>query len=628
MMARSLTIGRVTVATIAMVVAAGLVVAEPAATSIEQLRGQLEGVLKATHTPGLSVAIVRRDGSEWTAGLGWADVASRRPATAGTLFRIGSTSKAFASMAVLQLVEQGRLTLDARLHDVAPEVWFENPWEATDPVRVVNLLEHTTGWDDIHMCVYAQTAASIGLREALDYDRHSRRSRWRPGTRSAYNNSGPAVAAYVVEKVSGQRFEDYVQTSLFGPIGMSTATYFQPASSASATLYHAGGDVPYPYWHLSLRPAGAINASANDMAAYLAFVLGRGAVRGRQVLSARSVDRMEAPATGWPAREGVACGYGLSNVCQLHEGFVYHGHGGALSGGLTDFAYMPDHGVGYFYSINSDSLEAYKQVGDLIRAYLERRLTRPSVAPAGSLPNDARAYDGWYEPASPRNELGHGVERLVNLIRVRFDATGFRLTYMNGETETFVPVAGGQFRKVKDGEADPVPTVVLIPPNAEGRFINFGIGRTFRQVPGWYAMGQLTGVALVLLSILSILLYAPFWTLAGLAKHRRRPAERAMRIGPLIAAGALLTSIVVLARASGGDATVRLGTVTPWSIALFLLTAGFGTAAFASAVASWRAPREGVRRSVRAYSIVVALALVLAALYCAYWGLIPIRTWA
>jgi CubicO group peptidase (beta-lactamase class C family) len=618
---------RLAVVTMMVGAAAGVLAAEPPATSIEQLRGQLEIVLSATHTPGLSLAIVRRDGVEWAGGLGWADVAARRPATADTLFRIGSTSKAFASMAVLQLVEEGRLTLETRVHDVAPDVWFDNPWEATDPVRIVNLLEHTTGWDDIHMCVYAQTAPNVGLREALDYDRHSRRSRWRPGTRSAYNNSGPAVAAYVVEKVSGQRFEDYVQRNLFGPIGMKTATYFQPESLVSATLYHAGSGAPYPYWHLSLRPAGAINASASDMAAYLAFVLERGAVRGRQILSARSVDRMEAPATGWPAREGMTCGYGLSNVCQLHEGFVYHGHGGALSGGLTDFAYMPDYDVGYFYSINSDSLDAYKKAGDVIRAYIERPLARPIPPPSGRLPGDARAYDGWYEPASPRNELAHGIERLVNLIHVRFDATGFRLAYLNGETETFVPVAGGQFRKVKDGEADPVPTVVLIPPNAEGRFINFGIGRTFRQVPGWYALGQIAGVAFVLASMLSIVLYAPFWILGGLAKRRRRPAERAMRIGPLVATGALVASIVVLAAAGGGDATVRLGTFSAWSLALFVLTGLFGAAALASGVACWRAPR-GVRSAVRAYSIVVALALVLAALYCAYWGLIPLRSWA
>ena len=235
------------------------------AQSIDELRQQLEKILKDTHTPGVSVAIVHRDAPEWVAGLGTADVASSRPNTPDTLFRIGSTSKAFASLSILMLADQGKLSLDDPVHKLVSDVWFENQWEATDSIRVVNLLEHTTGWDDMHLREYAKQAPdSMSLRDGLDYDHHSRTSRWRPGTRMAYCNSGPPVAAYIVEKITGQRFEDFVEQNLFRPIGMKTAAYFQ--SSPATTLYHNDGKTPYPYWHILLRPAGSINASANDMA--------------------------------------------------------------------------------------------------------------------------------------------------------------------------------------------------------------------------------------------------------------------------------------------------------------------------------------------------------------------------
>ena len=97
----------------------------------------------------------------------------------------------------------------------------------------------------------------------------------------AYCNAGPAAAAYVVEKITGQRFEDFVQQNLFNPIGMKTATYFEPARGTATTLYHPDGRTPFPYSHIIMRPAGAINASANDMAAYLQFYLNRGAVNGK-----------------------------------------------------------------------------------------------------------------------------------------------------------------------------------------------------------------------------------------------------------------------------------------------------------------------------------------------------------
>src|SRR5208282_3447069 len=123
--------------------------------SIPELQTAIEAVLKETRTPGAAIAIVSRDKAEWVAGVGKADVAANKPATAETLFRIGSTSKAFAALAALQLQEEGKLKLTDTIHQWVPDVAFSNPWEATDPVRLVHLMEHTTGFDDIHFREYA-----------------------------------------------------------------------------------------------------------------------------------------------------------------------------------------------------------------------------------------------------------------------------------------------------------------------------------------------------------------------------------------------------------------------------------------------------------------------------------------
>src|SRR5262245_1840118 len=103
----------------------------PPAQSLDELWQQLTKILKDTKTPGLSIAIVHRDGPEWVGGLGKSDVAGNRDVTPETLFRIGSTSKAFASLSILMLANQGKLSLDDPVHKLAPEVWFENRWEST-----------------------------------------------------------------------------------------------------------------------------------------------------------------------------------------------------------------------------------------------------------------------------------------------------------------------------------------------------------------------------------------------------------------------------------------------------------------------------------------------------------------
>jgi CubicO group peptidase (beta-lactamase class C family)/uncharacterized membrane protein len=597
------------------------------ARSIEDLRQQLEKILKDTHTPGMSVAIVHRDGSEWIAGLGKADQASDRAATSETLFRIGSTSKAFVSLSILKLVNEGKLSLEEPVRKLAPEVWFENRWEASDPVRVVDLLEHTTGWDDMHLCEYAKDAPAMGLREALDYDHHSRISRWRPGTRMAYCNSGPAVAAYIVEKITGQRFEDYVTQSFFGPIGMKTATYFQATAAQSTTLYHPDGKTPYPYWNILYRPAGSINASAKDMAAYVLFYLNRGTANGMQVISAASIDRMEVPTRTWAAKEGLKAGYGLSNYWSIHDGFVYHGHNGGVAGGITEMAYMPDYGVGYFFSINAGSGGAFGKIGKTIRAYVTRELQKPPLPSVASLPANAGSYAGWYQPDSPRNEMARFIERLLGIARVRFADGKLLLTSLSERNQVFVPVTGMQFRLVpKKGLPNPAPTVELLTSNAEGQFIQIGGDTTMKRVSAWFAITEIVLTTWVLLAMVSILVYAPFWILGGLSKKRRRPAERWMRLWPLIAMLSLMAVVVIFMLVSN-DPISLLGNLTGWSAAFFLATVAYAVASVAGAVAVWRARRQQIRSRIRAYSIAVTLALLIAAAYFAYWGMIGLRTW-
>ncbi|HEY1471563.1 MAG TPA: serine hydrolase domain-containing protein [Candidatus Acidoferrum sp.] len=597
------------------------------AQSTAELRQQIEMILKDTHTPGASVAIVRRSGPEWVAGIGKADVASGRDATDETLFRIGSTSKAFASMAILLLADQGKLSLDDPVRKLAPEVWFENRWEASDPVRVVNLLEHTTGWDDIHLREYAKDGPGMSLKEALDYDHHSRISRWPPGTRVAYCNAGPAVAAYIVEKVSGQKFEDFVEQNLFQPIGMKTATYFQPTSGKETTLYHGDGKTPYAYWNIIFRPAGSINASAQDMAAYVQFYLNRGVVNGIQVLPAADIERMENPQSGWAAKEGLSSGYGLSNYWSIENGFVYHGHNGGVEGGLTELSYMPEYGVGYFFSINSGSGEAFGRISKAIRNYITLKLQKPTVPAAAALPANAGEYAGWYESDSPRASLTAFIGHLAGLSRVRMESGKLLITNLGGKDETFVPVEGMQFRYVPKKDApEPVATLVLLQPKQEGRFIQAGAGTTMKQIGMWQAMTEIVLTVFVVLAMVSIVVYAPFWILGGLMKELRRPAERWMRLWPLVAVLSLIAAAVIVMLCSA-DFIARMGNMTGWSVAFFLTTILFAVATLASAVALWRAPEQGVRLGVRRYSALVTAALLIATLYLAYWGIIGLRTW-
>lgn len=595
------------------------------AQSITELKREIEKVMAKTHTPGLAVAIVRHDGPEWVAGIGLADVASARSATADTLFRIGSVSKGFTALAILKLVNEGRLSLQDPVHQLAPEVWFENRWENTDPIRVVDLLEHTTGWDDMHGREYAKDAPGISLADALAYDHQSRRSRWRPGTRMAYCNSGPAVAAYIVEKLTGQRFEDYVAQNFFGPMGMRTATYFQPPDAQTATLYHLDGRSPFPYWNITFRPAGAINASANDLAAYLSFYLHRGEANGESIMPASSIERMELPTRNWAARQGMKFGYGLYNYTTLDGGQVYHGHDGGMNGGLTKLVYLPDAGVGYAFSINSGNGEALGTVNRALRSYVTRGLAKPALPAVGALPPTVGQYAGWYEPDSPRVEQARFLERILGLTRVRIEG-GKLLARTIGripqEDTVFAPMNGALLRVV----AEPLATAALIPRNDEGLFIVTD-QQTLKRVPTWLALGEIGLTVWFLVALVLTLIYSPVWVLVGLRKAWRRPDETWMTLWPLVAAMTVI-AVVTVFHFAGEKIIERLGQVNPWSVSLFALTLLFALASIASAFSLWRVRGKRVRRTALAYGVVIAPALLISTAYFAYWGMIGLRTWS
>ncbi|HSK45292.1 MAG TPA: hypothetical protein VLA83_15550, partial [Candidatus Binatia bacterium] len=130
-----------------------------------------------------------------------------------------------------------------------------------------------------------------------------------------------------------------------------------------------------------------------------------------------------------------------------------------------------------------------------------------------------------------------------------------------------------------------------------------------------------------LLAVVSILLYAPFWILGGLIRKRRLPAERAIRLLPLIAVLSLMAALCLFVL-SRNDAIARLGNLTFWSFGIFLTTLIFGVASISSALALWLARKKEVRISVRVFSIGVTSALLVATAYFAYWGVIGIRTWS
>jgi CubicO group peptidase (beta-lactamase class C family) len=607
-----------------LIIARSAPAAEPdppaAPKTIEELKQRVEKAVTYHGVPAIGIALVNRDGPVWVAGWGKANLTTGRAADQDTLFRIGSVSKMFAALAVLKLVEEGKLSLDDKVRDRAPDVAFDNPWEATQPVRIAHLLEHTTGWDDIHIAEYAYAAPdTMTIKQGLDYHPHSRQSRWPPGARHAYNNVGPAVAAYIVEKVTGQRFEDYVAKEFFTPLGMASSSYFKTKlyDERGATLYQ--GTRPQEYWRIIHRPAGSINSSARDMAQFVQFMLMRGKGPGGPIVSATSIDRMETPKTLAGNTQGVLAGYGLGNYTSGHQawGVAFRGHNGGVMGGLTELMYVPELGEGYVFMINNGDGAALGKISELLKGYLLRNV-RWTDAKSAALPERYKAIDGYYQVANPRSGNMRLMASFAGIMKVTHDDQVLHRTPLFGGWISSDQVGA---REVLVDRWSGLPSIAIVDDPLFGPALQVG-SDVWQRVPAWRVFARFGTVALLV--VMSI---AGFVALIVWAARRKKTNDGRLwlRLWPLVASTALASFLIAFA--VSGAFLNSLGTVSPLSVGLWVLSLVYPAVVLAGAVYLFTKARSPMNLPWWFAAAFVTVHL-LAASYMTMHGVIGIRTWA
>jgi CubicO group peptidase (beta-lactamase class C family) len=265
---------------------------KPPAASLEELDKRLAETFTKAKVPGVSVTIIEGGQIVLTKGYGYADLKTKKPVTPETVFRAGSISKSITGIAIMMLVEEGKLSLDAKLADLMPELKYDNPWEKTDPIRLVHLLEHTTGFDDITFRHYLLEGKDVPLSEAVDkYGPY--KSRWKPGTMTSYCNAGPVIAGRIIEKVTGQRFQDFIAARLTGPLAMESAYWTREPQITDriAKSYKDTEGNEEPFVEILARPSGSLNVTSKDLAKLPLLMLGRGTLDGKTYLTTEAVVR-------------------------------------------------------------------------------------------------------------------------------------------------------------------------------------------------------------------------------------------------------------------------------------------------------------------------------------------------
>ena len=325
------------------------------------LDGLMPTALNTAQVPGAVVVVVKDGQVLLEKGYGYADYKTKAPVDPrSTLFRPGSISKLFTWTAVMQLVEQGKINLDA---DVNSYLDFKIPPRNGKPVTMRMLMTHRAGFSETARDLIAYGKAPPPLHDVL--------SRYVPprdvdaSIGPAYSNYGASLAGYIVQRVSGERFEDYVENHIFTPLGMHNSTFEQPLPAAMAPNMSKGymtWDKPGPDFEvIDMPPAGSLSSTGDDMSHFMIAHLQNGQYNGGQILTPQTAVQMHTSLTkAFPDLAGNELGFYQQNI----NGHRVIAHGGDTNFFHSDLSLFLDDNVGLFISVNGRGKEG---LGEFLR---------------------------------------------------------------------------------------------------------------------------------------------------------------------------------------------------------------------------------------------------------------------
>ncbi|MCI0432059.1 MAG: serine hydrolase [Gemmatimonadetes bacterium] len=361
--------------------------------------------------PSVTIALVDDQRIVWAQAWGFADLERRTPATAETVHRVGSVSKLFTDIGIMQLVERGELDLDAPVTRYLPS--FAPRGFESRQITLRHLMAHRSGllreppvgnYFDPEGSTLAAMVASVNDRDLV----------YPPGERTKYSIAAIALVGYILEARSGEPFARYLQRAVLEPMGLSSSS-FAPSPGIVERLSKAymwardGRQYAAPTFELGMAPAGSMYSTVLDLGRFLSTLFAGGRTpSGVQVLQPATIEAMWTPQFSGP---GQARGFGIGFALSTLEGQRRVGHGGAIYGFATDVAALPDARLGVVVVTTLDVANSVSErISDAaLRAMLAEKTGRPVAPvriPAAIDPALAKQLEGRYAQVATGNGAG------------------------------------------------------------------------------------------------------------------------------------------------------------------------------------------------------------------------------
>jgi len=540
------------------------------------LDGMMPSQLHREDIAGAVVAVVRDGKIIFAKGYGFSDVEKRTPVTPdATLFRPGSISKLFTWTSVMQLAEQGKLDLDK---DVNEYLDFKIPPAYGKPITLKNIMTHTAGFEELGRDLFVSDAQHMhSLEQFLKH--HTPDRIFPPGVVPAYSNYATALAGYIVQRVSGKPFEQYVQDNIYTPLTMQHTTFVQPLPDNLKPLmsngYKKASEKAQPFEFVEAFPAGSVSTSAQDMCNFMIAHLQDGQFGDKQILKPETAKLMHSRLFGADDRLN-AMAYGFYE--ESRNGHRIIGHGGDTVFFHSDLHLILDKNVGFFVSYNSAGKGETSARTVLFESFLDRYFpfTPPPGAKVQNAADDAKQIVGSYKSSRRFDSSFLSITTPLGEPKVSANADGTisvdELKNPDGQPKKFEEIGPFLYREVHGQDH------VAFKKDASGNwqfqmdypfFIFQKVGLLQSKVFNLFVL--CFGIGVVALTIL-------LWPVAALArKHYGKPlnytpsASRLHLLVRLICIILLIFNIGWLSVLSLADDPNGINSLPPWIIAFSIL---------------------------------------------------------
>lgn len=581
------------------------------------LRGKIMTALAEEKLAGAVWSTVDSNGVVLADAYGTKSFGSKRPLSAADRVQVGSVTKTLLATGIFRLVTINKLNLDTPIEKILPGIRFENQWASSNPVTLRHLLDHTSGMEDLRFwqLFSKKVNPNTQLMDNFSRDPSVLHIYTKPGTQFAYSNMGYTLLGMIIEAVTKQRYEDYLDNFLLTPLGMTRSTFHfvtQQGENADKDLAmgHLEEMRPQPTVPMYLRPAGQFTTTAYDMGIFIRFLLSDGSLNGIPFIREDLLRAMGSPAASEAIAQGLEIGYSGGLMKRDFNKVIGYAHSGNTIGYHAMLYLFPSEKKGFFISHNMDSETADYEVFNkiLLQSLNLRKVKEQAVA---EMPADISKWKGNYIAVRDKIKSFAYLDFLAGFVTILPQKEQIIFRQFQKDDKVLSPTGHHLFKS-----ADKMRSSHAFYTDAAGnQLISTGF-RTFKKINSLYLWAMWLSFLLGVLAIFYLFLN-------GLVKLITQRMAFLKQLSAIPFLSILLLSIPV-ALFMNQDFTA-LGDVTPASLSLAILTSILPIAMIAGIWAHFKDKKPAKTSGITLLALIFASQLFVV-LIC--WGMVPFLLWA